>query len=304
MRTPQSILELRRFLDMVNQFGKFSPVMAELTKPLSELLSKKSTWLWGPSQDEAFRKIKSEVASTLVLTWYDPSADTRIAADASSYGLGAVLLQKQRGEWKPASYMPPDQTDQESLVPLLNTKHLDKLPPHVLRFHFCLARFNYTVEHGLGKLLFTTDTLSRAPLESSQADHSQAEAIGAHVSVIMSQLPADKDRLEAYSKTQADDPVCSHLIHVCHNGWPERHKVKGELLRYWPARTDLSVCEGLLLYGTRIVVPKELQHQTLCKIHHGHQGIERCQIRVTTSVWWPGAPSQMETFVRRCSTSA
>ena len=106
--------------------------MAELTKPLRELLSKKSTWLWGPSQDEAFRKIMSEVASTLVLTWYDPSADTRITADASSYGLGAVLLQKQRGEWKPASYMPPDQTDQESLVPLLNTKHLDKLPPHVL----------------------------------------------------------------------------------------------------------------------------------------------------------------------------
>ena len=109
------------------------------------------------------------------------------------------------------------------------------------------------------------------------------QAIEAHVSVIMSQLPADKDHLEAYSKAQADDPVCSHLIHVCHNGWPERHKVKAELLRYWPARTDLSICEDLLLYGTRIVVPKELQHQTLCKIHHGHQGIERCRLRVTTS---------------------
>ena len=120
----------------------------------------------------------------------------------------------------------------------------------------------------------------------------------------MSQLPADKDRLEAYSKAQVGDPVCSQLIHFCHNGWPERHKVKGELLRYWPARTDLSVCEGLLLYGTRIVVPKELQHQTLCKIHHGHQGIERCRLRVTTSVWWTGVSSQMETFVRQCSTCA
>ena len=25
---------------------------------------------------------------------------------------------------------------------------------------------------------------------------------------------------------------------------------------------------------------------------------------MTTSVWWPGAPSQMETFVRQCSTCA
>ena len=118
----------------------------------------------------------------------------------------------------------------------------------------------------------------------------------------MSQLPADKDCLEAYSRAQADDPVCSQLILYCQNGWPDRHQVKGELLRYWSARTDLSVCEGLLLYGTRIVVPKKLQHKTLCKIHQGHQGIERCRLRVTTSVWWPGVSSQMETFVRQCST--
>ena len=114
MRTPQSIPELRRFLGMVNQLGKFSPVMAELTKPLRELLSKKSTWLWGPSQDEAFQKIKSELASPPVLTWYDPTAETRIAADASSYGLGAVLLQKQRGEWKPAAYASRSLTETET----------------------------------------------------------------------------------------------------------------------------------------------------------------------------------------------
>ena len=167
-------------------------------------------------------------------------------------------------------------TDHKPLIPLHNTKHLNSLPPYALRFRLHLARFNYTVKHVPGKLLFIADTLSRAPLESSQADHSQAEAIEAHVSVIMSQLPADKDCLDANSKAPADDPVCSQQIHFCHKRWPERHKVKGELLHYWPARTDLSACEGLLLYGIRIVVPKELQHQTLCKIHHGHQGIERC----------------------------
>ena len=99
---------------MVNQLGKFSPVMAELTKPLRELLSKKSTWLWGPSQDEAFQNIKSELASPPILAWYDPAANTKISADAWAYGLGAVLLQQQNGEWKPVANASRSLTETET----------------------------------------------------------------------------------------------------------------------------------------------------------------------------------------------
>ena len=45
METPKSVSELRRFLEMVNQLGKFSPNIAELSKPLQELLNAKKAWL-------------------------------------------------------------------------------------------------------------------------------------------------------------------------------------------------------------------------------------------------------------------
>jgi len=35
--------------------------------------------------------------------WYNPTADTKVVADASAYGLGAVLLQKHESDWKPAA---------------------------------------------------------------------------------------------------------------------------------------------------------------------------------------------------------
>ena len=89
MKAPSSVSELRRFLGMTNQLGKFSANIAEMTKPLRELLNKQSAWLWGPNQQEAFLKIKNELSSNRILAWYDPGAETKISADASAYGLGA-----------------------------------------------------------------------------------------------------------------------------------------------------------------------------------------------------------------------
>ena len=39
MQVPKSVSDLRRFLGMINQLGKFSPLISELPQPLRELLS-------------------------------------------------------------------------------------------------------------------------------------------------------------------------------------------------------------------------------------------------------------------------
>ena len=44
MEAPNNISELRRFMGMANQMGKFSPRLAELSQPLRELLSTKRQW--------------------------------------------------------------------------------------------------------------------------------------------------------------------------------------------------------------------------------------------------------------------
>ena len=57
------------------------------------------------------------------------------------------------------------ETDHKPLVPLLSHKHLDSLPPRVVRFRLRLMRFDYIIKHVPGKSLHTADTLSRAPLK-------------------------------------------------------------------------------------------------------------------------------------------
>ena len=71
---------------MVNQLGKFSPRLAELTQPMKELLSKNCQWQWDQSQDAALTSVKAEITKPTVLAHYDPKADTKVLADASSFG--------------------------------------------------------------------------------------------------------------------------------------------------------------------------------------------------------------------------
>ena len=104
VETPQSISDLRRFLGMVNQLGKFSPRISELTQPLRELLSTKRAWLWGPEQEQSFCRIKEELPQPTVLALYDPQAKLKISANASSFGLGVVLCQQDGDKWRPVAY--------------------------------------------------------------------------------------------------------------------------------------------------------------------------------------------------------
>ena len=56
MRPPNNVTKLRRFMVMANQLGKFSPNLSEISAPLRRPLSHKHVWLWGPDQEQSYRK--------------------------------------------------------------------------------------------------------------------------------------------------------------------------------------------------------------------------------------------------------
>ena len=69
---------------------------------------------------------------------------------------------------------------------------------------------------------------------------------------------------------------------------------------YQPVKDELSVTNGLVLRGNRLVIPKSLQQEMLNKLHAGHQGITKCRQRALQSIWWPAIGKDIEETVNRC----
>ena len=228
----------------------------------------------GPEQETSFRHLISELTTPTILTFYNPLAPTKISADASSYGLGAVLLQASNSTWHPVAYASRAmaateshyaqiekealaltwacdkfscyilgkhvvlETDHKPLVPILSYKHLDNLPPRVLRFRLRLMRFDYDVVHVPGKYLYTADMLSRSPLQNSPDEHTlaQQDEVEYFIQAVTHHLPASETRLNTYRQGQADDAIVSKVITYYQSGWPHKHQISDELRPYQDSR--------------------------------------------------------------------
>ena len=90
------VLGVRRTLDMmINHVAMFVSHISTKTEPLRSLLSKNVEFQWNDRRKEVLKEIKDVLYSEVCLVKYNSDYDAILSADVSSFGLHAVLLQKQ-----------------------------------------------------------------------------------------------------------------------------------------------------------------------------------------------------------------
>ena len=70
---------------------------------------------------------------------------------------------------------------------------------------------------------------------------------------------------------------------------------------YTARKLELSVHDGCILWGSRVIVPKPGQQKIMDELHSTHPGISRMKSLARNYVWWPKLDDDLENKVRSCS---
>ncbi|KAK3744564.1 hypothetical protein QZH41_003505 [Actinostola sp. cb2023] len=291
-------------------------------EPIRRLTRKETNWEWTDEQESAFEEVKRMVTDAPVLSYYDPEGELEVQCDASQKGLGATLL--QRG--KPIAYTSRALTETEQLYPTIEKEMLaivfslekfnhytfgrnvkvrsDHKPlesilkksiscasPRLQRMMMRLQKYNFEVSYERGRNIHLADALSRAYLPSTE------HPSGVEFEVVnnASCLSMSSERIQGIRIATEADESLQILMEIILRGWPEERKIlPAQATPYFSIRDELTVQDGLIFRGQRVVVPQGLRQEMKQKIHSSHLGTGSCLRRAREALFWPGMSAEIK----------
>ena len=113
-----------------------------------------------------------------------------------------------------------------------------------------------------GKFIHTTDALSRAT--DPNEVQSSTEDVQVYVNMVTSNMPVSNDRMDQI-RCETEKSMKS-LFDVIKKGWPPtKDACDMSVHEYWNCREELSVIDGIIYKGSKIVIPTSMRKLILEK---------------------------------------
>jgi transposase InsO family protein len=327
-KRPSDVRKLRAFLGLAGYYRRFIEGFSRRAHPLTEL-TKDVPFTWTADCDRAFADIKAALTQAPVLAYPQPERPFVVAADASGYGLGAVLSQiGDDGVEHVVAYASRkliaaeknySATERECLAVvwavqqwrhyLLDVKFTVRSDHHALqwlmglkepagrlaRWALRLQEFNMTIEYRPGRVHSNVDALSREPLDVALLQEDDAGAV-AECQRADPQLARWFAYLEHKTLPDAEGEARAVLADAEHFVVEQ-----GQLYRVVEPKPSKKRRAPLEL---RLAVPAGLVIEVLRASHDnafaGHLGVERTFETVRRRYWWRSMYADVKEYVRSC----
>lgn len=132
-------------------------------------------------------------------------------------------------------------------------------------------------------------------------DNTTETDVACYVNAITHSWPISQQKLDRiWSATQEDEQLQS-VQKLIKDGWTERvTSITNSAKDYYTMKHSLSLCEGLVTVGCRIVIPQSMRQEILERLHDGHQRLSKCRERAKEAVWWPNISADIKQRVETC----
>lgn len=300
---PKTIKSVQSFLGLTGYFRKFIEGYATIAKPLSDMLRKDAKFVFKEEQRGAFEQLKRSLVANPVLKIYDPLAETELHTDASKYGFGAVLMQRDNDDQQmhPVHYMSlktspmEEKYDSYMLEVLAIMKALEKFRVYLLGIQFkivtdCeaftktlakkdvipkvarmvveLQEFHFTREHRSGNRMKHVDSLSR--------------------NAIM-MISAEENMVSRIKSLQKDDDEWQHVLKILETQPYQNFVLRSDILYKYDNGLEL------------LVVPKAIEVDVIKNVHeNGHFGAKKMEEQIKQQYFIPKLKEKLKKFVKTC----
>ena len=108
-------------------------------------------------------------------------------------------------------------------------------------------------------------------------------------------LPVTDKTLAKIQAHTRQDQRLQILTQVILQGWPDLiKKVKEDVHDYYLFRETLSIQNGIIFKGERVIIPYGLREEMKSKLHASHLRIQGCLRRAREAFYWPRMNTEVE----------